>query len=280
MPNDEEIEFWNSDAGERWATFQQNIDRAFGPLGAAGMTKAAPQRGEAALDVGCGCGASSIDLAEALGAPGVLTGIDISEPMLAVARQRAHARGLANAQFVLADASTHTLGDEIFDLIYSRFGVMFFDDPAAAFANIGRSMRSGGRLVFVCWRELAANPWFTVPIDAVKPHVPAQPRVDPNEPGPLAFADPVRVRGILESAGFGNVAFDPFDAQLPFGSVPKATELLSNIGPTSRLLGGANADEVRIATAALDDAMRAEAKDGRVTLGAGVWIVRADRSAP
>lgn len=279
MANDEEIEYWNAAAGERWSAFQQNIDRAFAPLGAAGFAKAAPQPGEAVLDVGCGCGASSIDLAQAIGASGVLTGVDVSQPMLAVARQRADALHLANAQFTLADASAHAFGAESFDLVYSRFGVMFFDDPAAAFTNIRRSVRAGGRLVFVCWRELATNPWFTVPMNAVKPHVPAQPRVDPNEPGPLAFADPNRVRGILESAGFSNVAFDAFDAQLPFGSIAEASELVTKIGPTSRLIEGANADEFAIAKVALDDAMRAHAVQGQVALGAGVWIVSADRSA-
>jgi SAM-dependent methyltransferase len=275
VPNDVEIAYWNAEAGERWSAFQERIDRAFAPLGAVGIAKAAPKRGEDVLDVGCGCGASSIDVAGTIGAGGLLTGVDVSQPMPAVAKQRASDMRLRNAQFMLADAATHGFGEGVFDLVYSRFGVMFFDDPASAFTNIRRSMRNDGRLVFVCWRALATNPWFTVPMNAVRPHVPQQPRVDPHAPGPLSFADPDHVRGILEVAGFSDIAFAAFDAQLPFGDVAEASGLVSKIGPTSRLLGDANAQEFAVAMAALQDAMRSHNIDGEVMLGAGVWIVSA-----
>jgi SAM-dependent methyltransferase len=150
---------------------------------------------------------------------------------------------------------------------------MFFDDPVVALANVRRSLRPNGRFVFVCWRDLATNPWFHVPHEAVRPHVPPQPKLDPEAPGPLAFADPNRLRGILQQAGFGHVRIDAFDAKLPFGPLASATELLSQIGPAARLLAGADERVRAHAMGALDVASSAHETDGDVTLGAGVWIV-------
>ena len=198
MPNDEEIAYWNAEAGSRWAEFQERIDRAFAALSAAGLAAAAVKPGEAVLDIGCGCGATSLDLAAAAQA---VTGIDVSRSMLGVAERRAAATGIANAEFTLADASTYAFERAAFDVAFSRFGVMFFEDPVAAFTNIRPALKPTGRLTFVCWRDLAANPWFSVPVEAVRPFVPPQPKVDPNEPGPLSFKDPERVREILERAG-------------------------------------------------------------------------------
>jgi SAM-dependent methyltransferase len=275
MPNSEEIAYWNDEAGSRWATFQERIDHVLAPLGAAGLASAALQPAEAVLDIGCGCGATLLELANAVGAKGSVVGVDVSQSMLAVAEQRAQGLGLANVRCVLADASTYAFGEAAFDLAFSRFGVMFFDDPVGAFANVRRSLRADGRLVFVCWRDLAANPWFHVPLEAVRPHVAAQPKPDPEAPGPLAFADPNRVRAILEHAGFEDVQFEAFDARLTLGLGPRACELLSQIGPASRLLAGADDRARADAVVALDRALSAHETDGGVVLGGGVWIVSA-----
>ena len=275
LPNAEEIAYWNEEAGSRWARFQERIDRAFAPLGAAALARAAVRSGEAVLDIGCGCGASSLELSSAVGKTGSIVGVDVSRSMLAVAEARSRALGLSNARFVLADASTEAFDTQLFDLAFSRFGVMFFDDPVAAFTNVRRALRLGGRLVFVCWRDIAANPWFEVPVEAVRPHVPRQPKPDPEEPGPLAFADTSRVRTILERAGFAEIRVEAFDAKLELGLRSSATELLSKVGPTSRLLEGADECERADALLALDEALIPHERDGEVRLGGGVWIVRA-----
>jgi SAM-dependent methyltransferase len=199
--------------------------------------------------------------------------------MLAAAEQRVLAFGLANVRCVLADASTFAFGEHAFDLAFSRFGVMFFDDPVGAFANLRRSLRRDGRLVFLCWRDLAANPWFHVPAEAVRPHVPPQPQPDSQVPGPLAFADPDHVRSVLERAGFDGVQFEAFNAKLPLGDRMRAIELVSQVGPTSRLLAGADDRARANAKLALDHAFKTHEMDGDIVLGAGVWIVSARNAA-
>ena len=275
VPNADEIAYWNEEAGSRWARFQDRIDSAFALLGAAGLAAAAARPGEAVLDIGCGCGVTALDLSDAAGETGSVVAVDVSSSMLAVAQQRARERGLANTRFVLADASIEPFLEHAFDLAFSRFGVMFFDDPVAAFVNVRRALRTGGRLVFVCWRGLGHNPWFHVPVEAVRPYVPPQPKPDPEAPGPLAFADATRVRRILEDAGFGEIRFEAYDARLPLGDRSDAVELLSRIGPTPRLLEGADDRSRERALFALDRALAAHERDGEVRLGAGVWIVRA-----
>ena len=139
LPNLQEIAYWNDEAGSRWARFQERIDRAFAPLSAAGLAAAAVQPGEAILDIGCGCGATSLELCDGTREGGSVVGIDVSRSMLDVARERAGARSLINIRFLLADASTEAFREHIFDLVFSRFGVMFFDDSVAAFANVRKS---------------------------------------------------------------------------------------------------------------------------------------------
>ena len=278
VANAEEIAFWNDAAGARWSTFHERIDRAFAALGTAGLAAAGARPDDSVLDIGCGCGASSLSLGEAVGATGSVIGVDVSRPMLAIAKGRATALGLSNVRFSLADASTENFAAHRFALAFSRFGVMFFEDPVAAFVNVRRALAPRGKLVFVCWRELAANPWFSVPAEAVRPLLPVQPKPDPEAPGPLAFADPARVRGFLEQAGFDDVRFDSFDALLPLGTRACASELLSEIGPAARLLEGADERVRTAARLALDDALRAHEADGNVALRGGIWIVRARAS--
>lgn len=280
MRNAEEIAYWNAEAGSKWCALQQRIDRAFAPLNAPLYAAAAIRPGEAVLDIGCGCGATSITLARAVGAQGSVLGVDVSRPMLALAERRSLEIGIGNASFVLADASTYAFEDGAYDLACSRFGVMFFDDPIDAFANLRRSLRPGGRFVFACWRELAANPWFHVPAQAVRPHVPPQPKPHPDAPGPLAFASADRVRTILEGAGFEAACIEPFDATLSLGTRSDAVDLVSQIGPTGRLL--TEADEHARATAerALDEALSDHEVDGDVGLTGAVWIVSATNPVP
>lgn len=275
--NAAQIEFWNNAAGLTWAECQAQLDRQLAILGAAAMRSLAPAAGERILDIGCGCGETSYALAERVGATGAVVGVDISEPMLAVARQRSGTPGSATPDFLQADAQTADLGEAGFDAVFSRFGVMFFNDPATAFANIRRALKPGGRLAFVCWRPMAENPWMRVPMEAALPLLPPQPPADPTAPGPFAFADFERVRGILDEAGFSAVLITPFGAQIGSGDLDETLALALRVGPLARALrenpdhAGEIADVVRAALAAY-------VTPKGVLMPAAVWIVTATNS--
>jgi len=165
-PNADQVAFWNSPAGEKWVRNQAEMDMTLAPLTEMLLARAAPAPGQRVLDVGCGTGTTVLQLAGAVGPGGHVQGLDVSEPMLALARQRVAAAGAGNVDLVLDDAQTFAFDAGSRDLVFSRFGVMFFADPPAAFANLRRALVPGGRLVFVCWADLADNPWFKVPRDA------------------------------------------------------------------------------------------------------------------
>jgi SAM-dependent methyltransferase len=186
MANVDQVEYWNSAVGDTWARMQARLDAAFTPATAALLSMAAPRLGEDVLDIGCGTGETTLALAAAVGDEGSATGLDISEALLARARERAEA-GLSEALFINADAAT--FADEAgFDLIVSRFGVMFFDDPSAAFANLHKLTAPGGRLCFACWQPAVLNLWATLPMQVLADVLPPQTPADPHAPGPFAFA--------------------------------------------------------------------------------------------
>ena len=268
-------DYWNNLMGQVWTRFQAQLDRQLEPLGERAMQALAPQPGERILDVGCGCGDTSLALAERVAPSGVVTGVDISAPMLEVARHRPRAAADLALEFRLADAQTEDLGAGAFDALFSRFGVMFFDDPQAAFANLRRALKPGGRLAFVCWRPLPENPWMGAPMAAARDLLPPTPPADPLAPGPFAFADPERVRGILTEAGFTDISIDPFDTAVGGGDAAATLELNLNIGPLSFALR--EAPQLREAVAArVSEMLNAYVlPDGQVKMPAAVWIVRA-----
>ena len=196
----QQIANWNGDSGRYWVAQQDQMDAALLPVGLAAITQAAPKPGEHVLDIGCGCGATGLLLADAVGAGGHVTGLDVSAPMLDRARQRS--AGVTQLDWVLADAARHVFRPGSFDLLFSRFGVMFFGDPVAAFANLRQSLKPGGRIVFACWRALTENSWMNLPYQAALAHVPPPRRSAADDPGPFAFADQARVARILTDAGF------------------------------------------------------------------------------
>ncbi len=199
-PNAAQVAYWNESAGPTWVAMHDALDHELNDLGLAAMAALAPRENERLVDIGCGCGATTLELARRVGKGGAVLGVDLSAPMLAVARERAAAAGLDQASFLQADAQVYAL--EPVDGAFSRFGVMFFADPVAAFANIRKGLRPGGRVAFVCWRQLAENPWMTVPMAAVLPLLPAPPAAPtPDAPGPFAFADRDRLFGILPRRG-------------------------------------------------------------------------------
>jgi SAM-dependent methyltransferase len=274
--NAAQIEYWNTSAGETWAQFQEALDRQVEPLGLAAMDALCPGEGEHIVDIGCGCGQTSLALADRVRPTGSVVGVDISEPMLDVALRRPRLADLQVA-FRKLDAQTGDLGDDLFDAAFSRFGVMFFSDPVAAFANIRASLKPDGRLGFVCWRPLNENPWMQAPLQAALPLLPPVAPPDPTAPGPFAFADPNRVRSILADAGFGSVTINPFDAGIGGGDVEQSLKLALAVGPLGRALREHPELADNVAVAVRDVLSKFLASNG-VWMAAAVWIVLAHTS--
>src|SRR5512136_1193877 len=204
--NADQIAYWNGPGGQHWADRQQTQDIVLAPVSDILIDRAQAKAGERIVDVGCGCGATSIALAKKVGPTGQVLGIDISAPMLARARELAPAG--ARIDFALADATVYPFDPASFDLLVSRFGVMFFAEPARSFANMRKALRPTGRLAFACWREPRENPFFMAPLQAVYKHVPKLPQQGPEDPGPFAFASEARVRRILDAAGFTKIELE------------------------------------------------------------------------
>ncbi len=278
-PNAEQVKYWNEVAGPLWVAREGLLDAAIAPAGRRAIDAGAPAVGEHVLDVGCGCGSTTLELARRVGPTGQVLGVDLSEPMLGRARTRAAESGVTNARFQRADAQTADLGRDRFDVLYSRFGVMFFADPPAAFRNLRRSLKRGGRVAFVCWQPVQRNPWMLLPALAVGRHLPLPPP-DPAAPGPFAFADPARVREVLASGGFSDVAIEGAEFSLAVGGggdVDRATEFTLEVGPAASALRAANAGpELRQAVvAAVREALAPYERDGGVWMDAALWLVRA-----
>ena len=278
VANAQQIDEWNGNSGARWVEHQEWLDRRLAAFGAAALAAAAPRAGECVLDIGCGAGATTLELARAVAPSGSVTGVDISEPLLGRARERAGAAGLA-ADFIAADASRHAFSAGRFDLLFSRFGVMFFDDPVGAFRHLHGQLASTGRLAFVAWRAVTENDWFRLPLKAAFAVLPPQPRPDPCAPGPFAFADRERVHAILVEAGFKDVGFAPFDAPMLQGSGDDAVDAVMDeilrVGPIARLLADAPDTTARKAEDGIRTALAARQADGRLVLSGGAWIVTA-----
>jgi SAM-dependent methyltransferase len=278
--NGNQIADWNGRTGERWVANQARLDRMLGAYGREAVTAAAPVAGEQVLDIGCGAGAGSLEIAALVGPSGAVLGVDVSEPL--VARARELAVEAANTKFQVADASRALLPVEQFDLLFSRFGVMFFDDPAGAFAHLRRALKPGGRLAFVCWRGAAENDWVRLPMKAIAPIVgpPAPP--PPEAPGPFSFGDRARVERILAEAGFVDVVLRPVDHLITFGegesqeaAIEDAVDLAFQVGPLTRALAD-QPDAVRQqAIPAVREAFEAKAQGQAVVIEGAGWIVTA-----
>jgi ubiquinone/menaquinone biosynthesis C-methylase UbiE len=277
--NADQIAYWNGPGGQHWTDRQQTQDILLAPVSDILVDRAKAKVGERIVDVGCGCGATTIAFAERVGPAGHVFGIDISAPMLARARQIAPA-GIP-VDFVLADATVYPFVSGSFDLMVSRFGVMFFAEPALSFANMRRALRPSGRLTFVCWREPRENPWLMMPLQAVYKHVPKLPQLGPEDPGPFAFASEQRVIRILSEAGFSGIAMEPCNLSLDVAvgrGLDAAVETALEIGPASRALEGQPPDVRAAAANSIREALAPFARGNAVPLAASIWIVTASGS--
>jgi SAM-dependent methyltransferase len=210
--NADQLAFWNGPGGHTWVARQEHTDITLAPMTEALLAFAAPRPDERVLDIGCGCGATTLEFARAVGPAGCVAALDISGPMLAEGKARAEAAGISNVDWQQADAATAALSG--FDLLTSAFGLMFFGDPVAAFAHMRSAANPGARMAFVCWRRLDENPWMQVPMNAVARHLPPRPKPVPNAPGMFALADPRRVSEVLTEAGWAPPRLDKLDLDL------------------------------------------------------------------
>jgi SAM-dependent methyltransferase len=277
--NADQIAYWNGPGGQRWRDRQAVQDILLVPVSQALIERIGAGAGDRLVDIGCGCGATSIALAERVAPSGFVLGVDISAPMLARARELAP-QGLP-LDFVLADATVHPFEAASFNHLVSRFGVMFFAEPVVSFANLRRALRPAGRVTFACWREPRENPWMTAPLQAVYQHVPKLPPPGPEDPGPFAFASEARVQRILGEAGYQSVAMERVDLVFDIAigrGLDTAVQSAMGIGPTSRALEG-HPEEVRDAVKqSVRDLLAPLVKDQRLPLAGSIWIVTARAS--
>lgn len=268
-------EYWGGKVGDEWAAYAKQIDIMLAPIAEAALERAKFQPGERVLDIGCGAGGTSLEIARRVGPGGSVVGVDLSPQLLTVARQRG---GAMPVEFIEADAARVQF-DQPFDAAFSRFGVMFFEEPAPAFHHIRSLMRPAARMNFACWRGIEENGWATTPLDALRPMLlaPLTPP-DPNAPGPFAFADRDKIVRILSEAGWRNADVARWDGDIPIGGggeVSAIAEFLLRIGPCARAIAdqALDMDEAR---KRLEAHLKPLHRDGGVALTAACWLVSAD----
>jgi SAM-dependent methyltransferase len=271
-----QVAYWNGPGGTRWTDQSARTEKMLSQVATLLYERAKIKPGEVVLDVGCGLGPTTVELAKQVGPSGHVVGLDVSAGMIELARQRA--AGIANIEFIAGDAATHQFAAPFADVLFSRFGVMFFGDPDAAFANLRKAIKPGGRVVFACWRRMSENQWMLKPLLAAYEHVPKPPPAEPNEPGPFAFADQERVGKILTGAGFANPRVTPVDLVFDIAGgagLEAAVQQSMTIGATSRVLQD-QPDEVRAKVASsIRAALTPYLKGQDVELPGAIWIVEA-----
>ena len=274
--NADQIAYWNGSAGRRWVQRQEEQDTLLAPVAEALLDRAAPGTGEFVLDIGCGWGGMAVALARRVLPGGRVLGLDVSELMLGRARELLP-QGLP-LELARGDATVYPFEPGRADLLFSRFGVMFFADPARAFANMRKGLRSGARVAFACWREPRENPWLMLPLEQAYRHVPRLPEVGPEDPGAFSFAAEPRVRDILGRAGFTAVHLEPVGLSLDLavgGGLDAAVGTAVGIGPTSRALEGQPAELQAAAVESIRAALAKHRTANRVPLAGAIWIVTA-----
>ncbi|HUH02551.1 MAG TPA: class I SAM-dependent methyltransferase [Kofleriaceae bacterium] len=272
----EQAEYWDGEAGQKWADEHQRLDSLLRPLGLAAIDQLAPAPGEAVIDLGCGFGATALELGRRVTATGRVLGIDLSGPQLAVARESARAAQLDHVCFEHADVSTYDFAGSRHHAAFSRFGVMFFADPVAAFSTVRGALEPGGRLAFVCWQGIQHNEWVSVPLAATLPYLPPPTPPAPGAPGPFSLADPERIRDLLGRAGFREISVEAHAQTIRMGAdAADAADWMTRMGPTARLLADVDDDTRRTVRAAIAAVLSDRQNDNGIVLDASTWIVRA-----
>jgi SAM-dependent methyltransferase len=274
LPNRDQLALWNELSGKIWVEMQAVLDPMLAPFAHLVVENGFPGEGAAVLDIGCGAGATTLAMARRLGASGRCVGVDISAPLLEAARTKAAASELASATFVQADAQTHAFHLESFDAVISRFGVMFFDDPEAAFANIRRAARRGAKLTFAAWRSPAENPFMTTAARAAAPILTSLKTPAADAPGQFAFADGERVRRILGVSGWTNINLRAVDIPTTM-SAQNLQAYITRLGPVGLALRDADEPTRLRVTEAVNAAFAPYVSDGAARFTIAGWLVTA-----
>ncbi len=272
--NADMLAFWNGQGGNIWVARQAHTDTTLAPVTEALLAFAAPRAGERVLDVGCGCGAPTLDFARAVGSSGRVAALDISGPMLAEGEARASAANITNIDWRQADPATAVLDQ--YDLLTSAFGTMFFGEPVGAFTHMRSAADPGARMAIVCWRSLDENPWMEVPMNAVARHLPPRPKPAPHAPGMFAFADPERVREVLTDSGWARPHFEKFDADLDIAAgqgLEEAVIQSTQIGAVNSWLRDQPEDIRSAAIDSLRDALSPHLDGASVRLPGAMWLI-------
>ena len=276
IANQEQREFWSDIKGDLWVTLQPRIDTMLATFGDKALDTLNPQSGERILEIGCGTGTTTLALGQKVGASGEILAADLSRPMLNKAIERANLCAEHPITFVEADAQVHSFATAAFDAVYSRFGVMFFDSPVAAFRNIRKAVRPGGRMAYVCWADRKANPWIRIPAGAAKAFLdlPAPPPDD--APGQFSMENEHRVQQILHDAGWSDIGLERFTVDGSIGSnAADAARFITKMGPMSEPFALADSDTQNKTLQVIEEALTPYSNDSGVTLGFSTWIVSA-----
>ncbi|UQA97284.1 class I SAM-dependent methyltransferase [Streptomyces halobius] len=275
--NKQQWQAWNGDEGQHWTQEWDRLEARYRHLTPHLMNAVPLDATSRVLDIGCGNGGTSLAAAR-IACDGSVLGVDLSGPMLDTARQRAADAGQKNVSFEQADAQVHPFTAEGFDVALSRFGVMFFADPKAEFANVAHGLRPGGQLAFLCWRDLLENEYLTVPFGAIAEHVPLPEPADPDAPGPFSLAAPERIRELLTGAGFDEVAISAVDERMRTGAdADDAVAYFLGTPMGQSMIAAADAEARLKARAALRGAMAEHQRPDGVMLGSAAWLVTARR---
>jgi ubiquinone/menaquinone biosynthesis C-methylase UbiE len=271
--NADQIALWNDTAGRAWVDAQQTLDAMLLPFERRLVAAVAERNAQRVLDVGCGTGSTTLAIARQIGANGTAVGVDISEPMIALAKERAAAER-SSARFVVADAQTYAFDEASFDMVVSRFGIMFFDDPVRAFANLRRATAPGGTLEVIAWRSPAENPFMTAAERAAAPFLPEMPARNPDEPGQFAFANEERVHAILEQSGWADIRIEPIDEEC---ALPKLDldRYITRLGPLGRVLPQLDEATRARVVEAIDGAFDPYVHGSEVRFNAACWEISA-----
>ena len=268
--------YWN-DRGPMWVEYRERLDSMLAPLGEAAIARLHPDPGEHVLDIGCGTGTTSLELARLVGGSGHVTGVDVSAPMLDEARRRADGAGLANLSFVVADAGAHQFEPRHYDAAFSRMGIMFFAEPVAGFTNLRRALRPGGRLGFVCWRAAAENSWVTEPGQAVAEVLGPPAPMDPDAPGPFSLASADRISSVLTEAGLVDIDITAHDLPLSIGTgtTDELVRYYMDLLPGAAIPENADVHVIDRVKAALGTMVERRRTPDGITMGGAAWLVSA-----